>query len=250
MKVTTLPDDNGRTVLQIEADWPELAADYEDIVSAYSNVRIPGFRPGKVPRSVIEGRFQKQILDDFSQRVAQRLGKQALRDAGTEPMGPVKISDVECKKGNPFQCTVRFWPMPEIELPELDALYTPQHGSDPRDLISQRLLELVSFTVPDAFVQAELGPDQGGFARDSDDWKAAEDRVRLMLILKKIAIREGIEVSDADVEQRIREKAAEFGEDADSLRTKLQGRGGVQRLKDMLIAEGTLTYLMEINQQH
>ena len=251
MNINRLPDDNGRTVLQIEADWPELAADYEDVVSTYSQVKIAGFRPGKAPRSVIEGRFQKQMLDDFSQRVAQRLGKQALRDAGAESMGPVEISDVECVKGKTFRLNVSFWPMPEIGLPDLGSLAAGDDDkSDPRDLISKRLLELVSFTVPDAFVQAELGPDQGGCARDSDEWKAAADRVRLMLVLKKIAGREGIEVSEADVEQRIKEKASEFGEDSDSLRTKLQKGGGWQRLKDMLIAEGTLTYLMEINQQH
>lgn len=60
-----------------------------------------------------------------------------------------------------------------------------------------------------------------------------------MLILKKIAVREGIEVSDDDVEQRIREKASEFGEDPDSLKSELQKGGGITRLRDMLLAEST-----------
>ncbi|HSA77614.1 MAG TPA: trigger factor [Nitrospirota bacterium] len=41
--------ENGRQRMTIEADWPEVAADYEDIVSAYATVRVPGFRPGEVP---------------------------------------------------------------------------------------------------------------------------------------------------------------------------------------------------------
>jgi len=250
MKVEQLDHADGRTVLQVETPWSEVAADYDDSVAAYSNVRVPGFRPGKVPRSVIEGRFQKQILEDFSQRIAQRLGRGALRQENIDTMSPVEITDIECGKGKTFKFSVGFWPMPQIELPDLGDLYKPQDGSDPRDLLSKRLLELVNFNVSDELVRAELGDEDSNGNSGDVAWKAASDRVRLMLILKKIAVREGIEVSDDDVEQRIREKASEFGEDPYSLRAKLREGGGWQRLKDVLLAEGTLTYLMELNQQH
>jgi FKBP-type peptidyl-prolyl cis-trans isomerase (trigger factor) len=248
MKITPSDNDSGRRVLQVEAYWSELAADYEDIVAAYSDVRVPGFRPGKVPRSVIENRLHKQILDDFSQRVAKRLGREAVRQADREPFGPVEISDIECGTGKPFQFNVSYWPMPEIELPELGALYKPEDGADPRDLISKRLLELVSSDVPDELVQAELGDEEINGNSGDAAWKAAADRVRLMLILKKIAGREGIEVSESDVEKRIREKADEFETKPETLRAELERGGGLQRLKDMLLAELTLDYLLERNQ--
>ena len=231
--------------MQVEADWSELAADYEDIVSAYLNVRLPGFRPGRVPRRVIEGRFQKEIIEDFSQRVAQRLGREVLRQANIMTIGPVKLRDIECGKEKPFRFTACYRPMPEVNLPELGSLAAGDDKSDPRDLISGRLLEMVSFSVPDALVSAELGQDEAICVKGSDGWKDAEDRVRLILILKKIAGREGIEVSDADVEQRIREKASEFNKEADLLRAELQKGGGWQRLKDMLLVESTLDYLVE-----
>ena len=66
-----------------------------------------------------------------------------------------------------------------------------------------------------------------------------------MLILRQIARREGIEVSETDVEQRIREKAVEFGADPKTLRMELEKGGGIERLKDMLLAESTLEYLVE-----
>ncbi len=245
MKTTQFDDDGGRRVLQAEADWTELAADYDDIVSAYAQVQIPGFRPGNVPRSVIEQRLQKHILDDLAQRAAYRLGREALRKAGAEPMGPLEIGDIECTKGKPFRFTARFWPMPEIALPEFGALATRDDGSDPRDQISHRLLELVKFSVPDDVVRAELGDDDRDAGNGSAAWNAAYDRVRLMLILKRLAGQEGIEVSEADVEQRIKEKAIEFNTDPDVLRTELEEGGGRQRLKDMLLAESTLDYLVE-----
>jgi FKBP-type peptidyl-prolyl cis-trans isomerase (trigger factor) len=249
MKVEQLDDEDGRKVLQIEAPWPEVAADYEDIVSAYATVRVPGFRQGKVPGSVIEGRLQKQILEDFSQRVAQRLGREALRQENIETMGPVELRDIECGKGKPMRFVACFRPMPEIVLPDLGDLYKPQDGSDPRDQISKRLLELVSFNVPDELVRAELGDEDSNGGSGDVAWNAASDRVRLMLILKKIAVREGIEVSNDEVEQRIREKASEFGEAPDSLRNELQKGGSWQKLRDVLLAEGIFSYLMELNQR-
>ena len=285
MKVKQIDDDGGRRVLQIEADWSEIAEDYEDIVVAYKKIRVPGFRPGKVPRTVIEKRFQKEIMDDLSQRASQRLGRQAVREAGIEVLGPAEAEELECVKDRPFRATVRFHPMPKIDLPDLDKLTSgdadidsstlckphpserkkeetvsvnPGHvapfmaGSveriDLRDRISLRLLDLVRFDVSDGFVKHELALDGADdVAPGSAEWKAARDRIRLMLILKRIAKQEGIEVDQADVDHRIAEKAEEFGTTTNALQAELSQGDGMQRLKDMLLAESTLAYLVKIN---
>ena len=68
-----------------------------------------------------------------------------------------------------------------------------------------------------------------------------------MLILKKISRQEGIEMEQRDVDNRIAEKAEEFGATIKELQAELSQGGGRQRLKDMLLAESTLAYLMDIN---
>lgn len=246
MKITPLDDDNGRKVLHVEADWSELAVDYDDIVAGYAKVRVPGFRPGNVPRSVIEKRFQKEITDDLSLRAAQRLGRAAIGEAGIEALGPVEAEEVECVKGQVFLAKLRFHPMPKIDLPDITSLITDDKAIDPHDGISLRLLELVSFDIPEGLVKDELaldGIDRG--APGSEEWNAAQDRIRLMLILKRIARQEGIEVDDVDVNNRIAEKAKEFGTTKKALQAELEKGGGVGRLRDMLLAESTLEYVKE-----
>ena len=245
MKITQLDDDGGRKILQVEAEWDEIATDYEDIVDDYIKVPVAGFRADRAPRRVVEKRFHRQIIDELSRRCASRLSREALRETGVEPMGPIEIRDIECGKGKPFQFTACFWPIPEIELPDFGSLHIREGGSDPRDLVSHRLLEMMSFTIPDELVRTELGADDSNNSNESAAWKAATDRVRLILILKRIAGREGIEVSEADIERRIKDKAAEFGTNLDALKTELEKGGGKQRLKDMLLAESTLDYLTE-----
>jgi FKBP-type peptidyl-prolyl cis-trans isomerase (trigger factor) len=234
--------------LKVEADWSELVVDYDDIVAGYAKVRVPGFRPGKASRSVIEKRFQKEITEDLSHRAAQRLGSEAVREAGIEALGPVKAEEIECVKGQVFRARLRFHPMPKIDLPDISSLKIDEASLDPRDQISLRLLELVNFDVPDWLVRDDLVVDGlGDNTPASAEWTAAKDRIKLMLILKQIARQEGIEVDETNVNNRIAEKAEEFETTKKSLQAELEKGGGLQRLRDMLIAESTLEYLIDRN---
>jgi len=237
---------NGYHRLNVEAEWSELSDDYDSIVAEYSKVPVLGFRPGKAPRNIIEKRFQKEIIEELSRRAARRIGLEAVQEAGIEVLGPVEAEEIECDKGKPFRAQVRFLPMPEIRLPDLAGLLTSDDGTDPRDRISHRLLDLVPFEVPGELVREELCRDGLGESDPgSEVWTAAADRIRLMLILKQIAHQEGIEVDESDVETRIKEKASEFGTTVEELRSQLEKRGGRERLRNMLVAERTFEYLLE-----
>jgi FKBP-type peptidyl-prolyl cis-trans isomerase (trigger factor) len=118
---------------------------------------------------------------------------------------------------------------------------------DPRDQISLHLLELVTFEIPDGLVQDELAFDGVEGAIGSPQWQAAYDQIKLMLILKRIAAQEGIVVDETDVDNRIARKAEEFKTAKKLLQAEFEKGGGRQRLRDMLLAESTFDYLIEIN---
>jgi FKBP-type peptidyl-prolyl cis-trans isomerase (trigger factor) len=246
MVIVKTGEKKDRMTFTVTVPWDEVSSDYNDIVEEYSRVRIAGFRAGKAPRHVVEKRFQREIMDELSRRHGRRLGREAVSQAGTESVGPVAITDIECVKDKPFKFTVSFYPMPEVELPALDSFTSGDDSTDPRDMISKRLLEQVRFEVPDELTRAEVGSNiSNDIDTQSPEWEAAADRVRLMLILKRIARQEGVEVDEADVERRIREKAVEFNVNPDTLKAELEKGGGRQRLKDMLLAESTLDLLIE-----
>ena len=89
----------------------------------------------------------------------QRLGREAVREAGIEVLGPAEAEDIECARGEAFRAQLRFYPMPKIELPDLNSLKIDDADIDPRDQISLKLLELVSFDIPDGLVKDELAFD-------------------------------------------------------------------------------------------
>jgi FKBP-type peptidyl-prolyl cis-trans isomerase (trigger factor) len=246
MKWEKHDNSDGYQRINVEADWSELSDYYDSIVAEYAKLPVLGFRPGKAPRNIIEQRFQKDLIDDLSHRSAQRMGREALRESGIEALGPVEAMEIECSKGQAFRARLRFHPMPNIDLPDINSLVIDNEGVDLRDQISLRLLEQVNFDVPDELVKDELHLDGiGETAPGSAEWNAASDRIKLMLILKQIARQEGIEVDAADVNDRIAEKAKEFGTTEKLLEQELRNEGGLQRLRDILIAESTLDYLLE-----
>ncbi len=246
MEIVDAGDRNGWKTLRVTAQWEQVSADYNDILEAYCKVRIAGFRAGKAPRPVVEKRFQGEIMDELSCRCGMRLGREALRQADAEPVGPVEAVDIECVKDRPFQFTVRFYPMPEFALPDIESLTIVHEGTDSKDTISKRLLEQVSFEVPDELIRTEFGLrlDEEIDKQDSE-WNSAADRVRLMLILKRIARQEGIEVDAQDVEERIERKAVDLGVNSDALKAEFEKGSMRIRLKDMLLAERTLDFLIE-----
>jgi FKBP-type peptidyl-prolyl cis-trans isomerase (trigger factor) len=178
---------------------------------------------------------------------SQRLGRLALQEAEVEAAGPVEVSEVEWEKGQPLRLVAHFFPLPEFELPDYQALQPKEKPmADPQGELSLRLLERVRFAVPDELVRSELAFEGLSECQPaSAAWQAAAQRVRLVLILKRIALKEGIEVEESDVQRRIEEKAAEFGTRPDTLRADLDKGGGRARLKDLLVAESVLAYLLE-----
>jgi FKBP-type peptidyl-prolyl cis-trans isomerase (trigger factor) len=247
MKWEMVDLEDGFRQMRVEAPWEEISADYHDILAEFKGVEVSGFRPGKVPQPVLEGRFRREISEQLSRRGAQRLCRLALEEAGIEAVTPVEVSEIELERGENFRFAARFFPLPEFDPPDY-SLWGSEitEVDDPQGELSLRLLETVDFPLPDDLVRRELAFDGEPDAEPgSEAWQAAARRLKLMLILKRLAREDGIEVDEADLEQRIKGKAAEFGTSPDTLKAELEKGGGKTRLKDLLLAESVLEYLLE-----
>jgi len=244
--VVHLEDERG-VELEVEADWAEIEAEYDDVVSSYGALAVPGFRPGRAPRSHIERHFGKEIQEDVASRCVERLSRQAIEAEKLSPVGPVSVSDVELEPGRPFRFLVRFVSVPAFDIPDLAALVLPD-GTDAerRDAASVWLLENTDANVPDAVVEWELSfGDDSSATPGSAEWNGARDRAKLLLVLRAIAARDGIDVDDRDADERIETMAENLGTTARQLRNELLQKGGLRRVRAFMLAERTLDYLLE-----
>ncbi|PYJ49526.1 MAG: trigger factor, partial [Verrucomicrobia bacterium] len=62
MKIEVEAQPGSVSTLRIELPPEEVSKEWDAIASSFARLaKIPGYRPGKAPRSVIEKRFRKEI---------------------------------------------------------------------------------------------------------------------------------------------------------------------------------------------
>ncbi len=98
-------------------------AQIERVARSYSRqARIPGFRQGKVPPTLIKKRFREQILHDVAHDHIPRAIDEALRERGLEPVDTPDVKDVQLDEGQALKFTATFETLPPIDPGPLDAL--------------------------------------------------------------------------------------------------------------------------------
>ena len=79
------------------------------------DVKLAGFRPGKVPLSVMKKRFEKPVHQEVIQEILQETFSEALEKEHLHLAGSPKIDVTEAALGKPFVYTAEFEVLPEFE---------------------------------------------------------------------------------------------------------------------------------------
>ncbi len=121
----------------VDAEILRVAKDYS------KQAKIPGFRPGKVPTSVIKQRFRDQILHDVMQGLVPRAIEQALGERSVEPVDTPKVKDVTLKEGAPLTFTASIETIPPFDPGDLATLTaTRPRVNISEDAVAQSLEQL------------------------------------------------------------------------------------------------------------
>ncbi|MGD2063501.1 MAG: trigger factor [Nitrospirota bacterium] len=78
--------------------------------------RIPGFRPGKVPLSVIRKRFGDAVREDVGNTLLKETFPQALEEHSLKAIGPPALEEIDLQEGSPFTYMAQVDVLPEVEL--------------------------------------------------------------------------------------------------------------------------------------
>ena len=80
-----------------------------------ASVRIPGFRPGKVPMSLMKKRYGASVMGEVLERTVNETTMQAMNDHGVRPAVQPKIEITSFDEGADLEYTMAVEVMPEIE---------------------------------------------------------------------------------------------------------------------------------------
>lgn len=120
--VETLTPTRVRLTVDVAFDElkPDLDAAYKKIGR---QVRVQGFRPGKVPPRILDQRVGRGVvLEEAVQEALPRLYGEAVNEAGVSPVGRPEVDVTELQDGEKMVFTAEVDVRPEIELPAYESL--------------------------------------------------------------------------------------------------------------------------------
>ena len=104
----------------IDLNWDEIEQDFIKASKEFSKrVKLPGFRPGKVPQKVLMKQFQPSIEADFIENSVNTYYLKALKEKEIVPVNMGSVSDVHFHHGEHFKFKVSFEVEPETKLPRM-----------------------------------------------------------------------------------------------------------------------------------
>jgi trigger factor len=116
--------------ITIEIPPDVVSAEINRVAKDYTRqARIPGFRPGKVPTTLIKKRFREQILHDVAHGLIPRAVDEALQERGIEPVDTPNIKDVALEEGQPLTFTANVETVPPFDPGDLSSIEAKNHPS-------------------------------------------------------------------------------------------------------------------------
>ena len=109
------PDCTRELVLDIPAE--EVSKSYGRVVANYRRyAKIPGFRAGKVPETVIKRKFATEIRKDVIDALLPERFNKAVRDLGVAPVGQPQVTELTVEDGAPLHVKAVFEFIPEFSI--------------------------------------------------------------------------------------------------------------------------------------
>jgi trigger factor len=119
MKVEVEKQPGSVSTLQIELPPEEVSKEWDAIANSFARfAKIPGYRPGKAPRAVIEKRFRKEIQEELTKKLVSRSYHDAIEQERLRVASLANIEDVQLGEDKSMRFRATVVTAPEFELPE------------------------------------------------------------------------------------------------------------------------------------
>ena len=119
MKVEVEHQPQSMTTLRIELPAEQVSKEWDAIANNYMRyARIPGYRPGKAPKSVIEAKFRKEIQEELTKRLVSKSYNDAIAEKQLRVVSLANVEDVEFAQDRTMKFRATVVTAPEFDLPE------------------------------------------------------------------------------------------------------------------------------------
>jgi trigger factor len=130
--------------IEITVPVDEIVRETDRVVAnIQQKARLPGFRPGKAPASLIRAKFAKQVREDLLENLLPKYFRKKVEEEQLQVVGRPNVKDVHFHEGEPLRFKAEFEVAPEIDLKEYRGVAV--HYSEPQvaeEDVAKRLEEI------------------------------------------------------------------------------------------------------------
>jgi trigger factor len=161
--------------ISVEIPADEVARETEVIIQKYQKVaRLPGFRTGHVPASIIKQRFGEEVKSDVVEALVPKYFRREAEKQGLMPVSQPRVTDLHIHDSEPLRFKASFEVMPEIPVEG----YKELRADKPEIVVSDEEVEQALDNVREqhaTFTSVEGRPlADGDFAQASLDGRPKE----------------------------------------------------------------------------
>ncbi len=174
MQVTQTSSEGLKRDFTVVVEAAEIAIKVtEKLTTVGQQVKLPGFRPGKVPMQILRQRFGKSIMGEILEETVNETSQKALNDNELRPAQQPKIEITKFDEGSDLEFTIEVEIMPDFE---------------PMDFSKLKVEKLVADVADDKIDEAivQIAGQQKNFVKVAKNRKAKEGDAVLMDFAGKV----------------------------------------------------------------
>ena len=120
--------------IEVEASAEVVTKSFRTIIKRYQKMaRIPGFRAGKVPESLVRSKFGKEIRQQVLESLVAERFRSAIEEQGVRPISEPQLMDLQLFDGQPLRFKATFEVMPTINIDGYETVQVERPAADLTD---------------------------------------------------------------------------------------------------------------------
>ncbi len=109
--------------IEVEAPAEEVSKAFKTVVKRYQKLaRIPGFRAGKVPESLIKSKFAKEVRQEVLEGLVSERFRKAIDEQKLRPVSEPQLLDLQLFDDQPLKFKAAFEVAPEFDVAGYDSV--------------------------------------------------------------------------------------------------------------------------------
>ena len=130
------PTLNPQLTREVEVEVPadEVSKTYKTAIKRYQKLaRIPGFRAGKVPETLVRTKFAKELRQEVLEALVSERFRAAINERKLQPVSEPQLLDLQLTDGAPLRFKAAFEVLPEFDVTGYDTVRVEKPKTDLTD---------------------------------------------------------------------------------------------------------------------